>query len=178
MSGSDDGNVRYVSVSLRLGQVWIADFWGVDFGLYRIWKTNASTKLGPIDTRERQAIEYRRKLREKWGNEKGVKEVERYIKSHIPPAPLAYINGAFFGDVLGKDVFPDLSRMLQVLRRLCWMLARQRRRTGGNILGRESRSQRRRGRVSDEVSMVRRLHRLIRRFDLVFLVEIMITEQH
>ena len=45
----------------------------------RIWKTNASTKLGPIDTRERQSMEYRRKLREKWGNEKGVREIERYV---------------------------------------------------------------------------------------------------
>ncbi|KAH8085896.1 WD40-repeat-containing domain protein [Filobasidium floriforme] len=52
LSGSDDGNVR-------------------------IWKTNASAKLGPIDTRERQSMEYRRKLREKWGNEKGVREIER-----------------------------------------------------------------------------------------------------
>jgi hypothetical protein len=51
----------------------------VTASLLRIWKTNASAKLGPIDTRERQSMEYRRKLREKWGNEKGVREIERYV---------------------------------------------------------------------------------------------------
>lgn len=50
-----------------------------DDGNVRIWKSEASAKLGPIDTRERQSIEYRKKLREKWGNEKGVRNIERYI---------------------------------------------------------------------------------------------------
>lgn len=58
----------------------------------RIWKTNASAKLGPIDTRERQSMEYRRKLREKWGNEKGVREIERYASFSPLPDLLGLLN--------------------------------------------------------------------------------------
>ncbi len=45
----------------------------------RIWKTNASAKLGPIDSRERATMEYRRKLREKWAGEKGVRSIEKCV---------------------------------------------------------------------------------------------------
>lgn len=54
MSGSDDGNVR-------------------------IWKANASEKLGVVTARERAAIEYRDKLKERWMVDKEVERVVRYV---------------------------------------------------------------------------------------------------
>jgi hypothetical protein len=54
------------------------------FLLLRIWKANASAKLGPVDTRERASIEYRKKLREKWGGEKGVSSIEKWVLSLLP----------------------------------------------------------------------------------------------
>ena len=50
-----------------------------DDGNVRIWKNNASAKLGPMDTRERQQMEYRKKLREKWAGESSVRKIERYV---------------------------------------------------------------------------------------------------
>jgi hypothetical protein len=50
-----------------------------DDGNVRIWKNNASAKLGPMDTRERQQMEYRKKLREKWSGEASVRKIERYV---------------------------------------------------------------------------------------------------
>ncbi|KAF7313773.1 WD-REPEATS-REGION domain-containing protein [Mycena chlorophos] len=59
LSGSDDGNVR-------------------------VWKANASERLGIITGRERAAIEYRDALKEKW---KSDKEVGRVVRSrHVPKA--------------------------------------------------------------------------------------------
>lgn len=48
----------------------------------RIWKSDASKKLGPVSTKERQAIEYRQKLVERYGREKGVREVKE--RRHVP----------------------------------------------------------------------------------------------
>ncbi|THH28640.1 hypothetical protein EUX98_g5545 [Antrodiella citrinella] len=57
LSGSDDGNVR-------------------------IWKAKAHEKLGILDSRERAAIEYRERLKEKWKSDVQVSKVSR--SRHIP----------------------------------------------------------------------------------------------
>lgn len=57
MSASDDGNVR-------------------------IWKSNASAKMGPVSTKERQAIEYRQSLVERWSTVKDVRSVKE--RRHVP----------------------------------------------------------------------------------------------
>jgi WD repeat and SOF domain-containing protein 1 len=50
-----------------------------------IWKSNASKKIGPISGKERQAIEYRQKLVEKWSTSKDVRSVaeRRFVPSSI-----------------------------------------------------------------------------------------------
>lgn len=61
LSGSDDGNVR-------------------------LWKANASEKLGIIDTRERAALEYRNALKERWKMDKEVGKIVRFVLGfiHLP----------------------------------------------------------------------------------------------
>jgi hypothetical protein len=54
-----------------------------DDGNVRIWKSNASAKLGPMDTRERQQMEYRKKLREKWSGEATVRKIDRYVTAVV-----------------------------------------------------------------------------------------------
>lgn len=58
MSGSDDGNVR-------------------------VWKAKASEKLGVVTARERAAIEYRSKIKERWSVDSEVARISRYA-----PPPL------------------------------------------------------------------------------------------
>lgn len=53
-----------------------------DDGNVRIWKSNASQKLGPISTKERQAMEYRQKLVEQWSTEKHVRNIAE--RRHLP----------------------------------------------------------------------------------------------
>jgi WD repeat and SOF domain-containing protein 1 len=53
-----------------------------DDGNVRIWKTNASQKLGPISTKERAAMEYRQKLVEQWSSEKHVRQIAE--RRHLP----------------------------------------------------------------------------------------------
>jgi hypothetical protein len=50
-----------------------------------IWKSNASKKIGPISTKERQSIEYRQKLVEKWSTSKEVRSVaeRRFVPASI-----------------------------------------------------------------------------------------------
>ena len=50
-----------------------------------IWKSNASKKIGPISTKERQSIEYRQKLVEKWSTAKEVRSVaeRRFVPASI-----------------------------------------------------------------------------------------------
>ncbi|KAI0289668.1 WD40 repeat-like protein [Russula brevipes] len=57
LSGSDDGNVR-------------------------VWKANASEKLGIVTARERSAIEYRGALKERWKMDAEIGKVQR--SRHIP----------------------------------------------------------------------------------------------
>jgi len=54
LSGSDDGNVR-------------------------MWKANASEKLGVITARERSAIEYRDALKDRWKMDAEINKVQRYV---------------------------------------------------------------------------------------------------
>ena len=53
-----------------------------DDGNVRIWKSYASTKLGPVSTKERQAIEYRQRLVERWSSVKDVRAVKD--RRHVP----------------------------------------------------------------------------------------------
>lgn len=53
-----------------------------DDGNVRIWKSHSSTKLGPISTKERQAIEYRQKLVDRWTTTKDVRAVKE--RRHVP----------------------------------------------------------------------------------------------
>jgi WD repeat and SOF domain-containing protein 1 len=49
---------------------------------FRIWKSNASAKIAPMSTRERQAIEYRQKLVDKWSSSGDVRAVKE--RRHVP----------------------------------------------------------------------------------------------
>jgi hypothetical protein len=64
LSGSDDGNVR-------------------------VWKANASEKLGIVTARERSAIEYHNALKERWKMDAEIGKVQQYAHSRlIDPAVL------------------------------------------------------------------------------------------
>lgn len=52
---------------------------GSDDGNLRVWKANASEKLGVVNARERAAIEYRGKLVERWKMDKEVGKVTRWV---------------------------------------------------------------------------------------------------
>ena len=58
LSGSDDGNVR-------------------------VWKANASEKLGIVTARERSAIEYRNALKERWKMDAEIGKVQRYVHNRL-----------------------------------------------------------------------------------------------
>nr|XP_019051134.1 WD repeat and SOF domain-containing protein 1 [Kwoniella bestiolae CBS 10118]OCF30064.1 WD repeat and SOF domain-containing protein 1 [Kwoniella bestiolae CBS 10118] len=53
-----------------------------DDGNVRIWKSNASKKLGVVSTKERQSIEHRQKLIERYSAEKGVRSIKD--RRHVP----------------------------------------------------------------------------------------------
>ena len=53
-----------------------------DDGNVRIWKSRASQKLGPVSVKERNAIEYRQKLVDKWGSAGDVRSVKD--RRHVP----------------------------------------------------------------------------------------------
>lgn len=56
-----------------------------DTNWYRIWKSDASKKIGPVSTKERQAMEYRQKLVDKWSTTKDVRSVaeRRFVPASI-----------------------------------------------------------------------------------------------
>lgn len=54
---------------------------GSDDGNVRIWKANASDKLGIINARERAAMEYRESLKERWKMDTQINKVSRYGSS-------------------------------------------------------------------------------------------------
>jgi len=53
-----------------------------DDGNVRIWKSKASEKVGPVSTKERQAIEYRKSLVDRWASVKDVRSVKD--RRHVP----------------------------------------------------------------------------------------------
>jgi WD repeat and SOF domain-containing protein 1 len=55
---------------------------GSDDGNIRLWKARADAKLGIITSRERAAMEYRDKLRERWRHDGAIGRVER--SRHVP----------------------------------------------------------------------------------------------
>ncbi|KAL9709330.1 Protein sof1 [Leucoagaricus gongylophorus] len=57
---------------------------GSDEGNIRIWKAKASEKLGVVTARERAAIEYRNKLKERWAVDAEVARISR--SRHLPKA--------------------------------------------------------------------------------------------
>jgi WD repeat and SOF domain-containing protein 1 len=44
-----------------------------------VWKAKASEKLGVVTARERAAIEYRNKLKERWSVDTEVARISRYV---------------------------------------------------------------------------------------------------
>jgi hypothetical protein len=50
-----------------------------------MWKAKASEKLGLVNTRERAAMEYREKLRERWSMDEGVDKVLRFALLILDP---------------------------------------------------------------------------------------------
>lgn len=86
----DTGKSRDVYHTKRMQRVFdvtytpTADFVlsASDDGNVRIWKTNASQKLGPVSTKERAAMEYRQKLVEQWSSEKHVRQIAE--RRHLP----------------------------------------------------------------------------------------------
>ncbi|KAL1409581.1 Protein sof1 [Vanrija albida] len=86
----DGGKSRDVYHTKRMQRVFdvtytaTADFVlsASDDGNVRIWKAKASQKLGPVSTKERQAMEYRQKLVEQWSTEKHVRSIKD--QRHVP----------------------------------------------------------------------------------------------
>ena len=94
LSGSDDGNVR-------------------------VWKANASEKLGIVTARERSAIEYRGALKEIWKMDAEIGKVQRYVPffyvdydlSLIPALPRGahyLLNETHANDRLGVGTYQGL----------------------------------------------------------------------
>ncbi|KAJ7231347.1 WD40 repeat-like protein [Mycena rebaudengoi] len=86
------GHAPEVYHTKRMGRVSAALFTsdarfvlsGSDDGNVRLWKADASARLGVVAARERAAIEYRATLKERW---KVDKEVGRVVRSrHVPRA--------------------------------------------------------------------------------------------
>ena len=87
LSGSDDGNVR-------------------------IWKANASEKLGVVTARERAAIEYRNSLKARWKMDSDVGKVARCVLFH----PYERISLNF----VGRDIYLNPSTKLGNSNERCW----------------------------------------------------------
>jgi WD repeat and SOF domain-containing protein 1 len=56
---------------------------GSDDGNVRIWKAQASEKLGIITARERAALEYRESLKERWKMDSEVGKVMRCVMCRL-----------------------------------------------------------------------------------------------
>jgi WD repeat and SOF domain-containing protein 1 len=59
---------------------------GSDDSNIRMWKANASEKLGVITARERSAIEYRDALKDRWKMDAEIGKVQRYVVTWIGEA--------------------------------------------------------------------------------------------
>ena len=116
---------------------------GSDDGNVRIWKANASEKLGVITARERAAIEYRDSLKERWKMDAQVGKVARSVFILFCPHVWCLMCPFRF---LGHDT----SRSLYIRRRSskgrCWMHNASRMSGEENTHALERRSRRLRGR--------------------------------
>lgn len=112
---------------------------GSDEGNVRIWKAKASERLGVVTARERAAIEYRNKLKERWAVDTEVARISRYAFSE----PFIYIwpDNVIDRVICRKPFGPRTSSDIP-----WWRLAESRRRGEESIQeqGIQSRRQRRR----------------------------------
>ena len=118
LSGSDDGNVR-------------------------VWKSNASEKLGIITARERAAIEYRDTLKERWKMDTQIGKVQRCV-CEPSVAPLR----SFLTRISIAEAGTSRSRFtrLRPSSVRCWRLSVSRRSAGESTRGQGTTSQRQRER--------------------------------
>lgn len=117
MSGSEDGNVR-------------------------VWKAKASEKLGVITARERGAIEYRNKLKERWSVDSEVARISRYDFPLPPPFNIDFL----MHDETGLAIYRN--RLGQRINSIipCWKRQELRKREGENTreLGNRNRKRKKR----------------------------------
>lgn len=73
---------RLMNVQYSLDSKYVLT--GSDDGNLRVWKARASDKIGQMDARERDRINYRDSLRERWGGVGEVRQVER--RRNLPKA--------------------------------------------------------------------------------------------
>ncbi len=86
----DKGHGREVYHTRRMQRVFCVKFSGdskfilsgSDETNIRIWKSNASEKLGPVKPRQKAAIQYNEKLKEKFQNHPKIKRILRH--RHVP----------------------------------------------------------------------------------------------
>jgi WD40 repeat protein len=122
LSGSDDGNVR-------------------------VWKANASEKLGIVTARERSAIEYRNALKDRWKMDAEIGKVQRYAHSClIDSAVLLYILSANMIDDIGVGIYRNPCTRLGSLNRRWKRQSASRRSGAGGIRARARANPRRNGR--------------------------------
>ena len=121
LSGSDDGNVR-------------------------VWKANASEKLGIVTARERSAIEYRNALKGRWKMDAEIGKVQRYAHSCVdrPGGTTVLLTNMI--DETGVGIYRNPCTRLGSLNGRWKKQSASRRSAGGGIHVREIASPRRSGR--------------------------------
>lgn len=76
-----------ISLTLRLDRVLSCIYTsdarfvlsGSDDGNVRMWKAKPNDRLGVLDGRERNALEYREALKERWKFDKEISRIQRYV---------------------------------------------------------------------------------------------------
>jgi WD repeat and SOF domain-containing protein 1 len=58
---------------------------GSDDGDVRMWKAKPNDRLGVLDGRERNALEYREALKERWKFDKEISRIQRYVVDCVFP---------------------------------------------------------------------------------------------
>jgi hypothetical protein len=119
LSGSDDGNVR-------------------------VWKANASEKLGIVTARERSAIEYRNALKERWKMDAEIGKVQRYAHSCLINPAVLYSN--IIIDYIGVGIYRNPCTRLGSSNGRCKRQTASRRNGAGGIRARARANPRRHGR--------------------------------
>ena len=114
LSGSDDGNVR-------------------------VWKANASEKLGIVTARERSAIEYRNALKGRWKMDAEIGKVQRYAHSCL-------IDSAVLIEGTGVGIYRNPCTRLGILNGRWKKQSASRRSGAGGIRARERANPKQNGR--------------------------------